>query len=432
MFRTGKIPGRDQAQGIPGDILLFGAGIVLILIAVGIAVLPLFADSPEGGFSSLNAVVSCLLAAAGAGAAIAGALKHTSSSSSSVFRRRDTTALSTGGEAEKASLYGSGHSIGEPAPAGLSEETALLYEEYTRLAKKEGRVERIHADWAQARKPILRFLKELGFSPEKDLHAQLTFIRDAADDYEDACTLFRESEEELRLFDEELRRSGLTAESLQSAGIINEDNRQDQIRESRQSPAALRRRREEIQEELLQCRAQETDVEDRLADLVREREERDAMREELDELCAQQKKDTASYRQIRMASQLLQKAKESLTSRYADPIRTNFCRYWETITGYAANHVYVDANSHITIGEGGKQRDAALFSTGWRDLTGICLRAALADAMYPAERSERPPLILDDPFTNLDDEKIEGAMHFLEETGRHYQILYFTCSITRC
>ncbi|HAL59405.1 MAG TPA: hypothetical protein DCP64_08340, partial [Sarcina sp.] len=278
----------------------------------------------------------------------------------------------------------------------------------------------------------LRFLKELGFSPEKDLHAQLTFIRDAADDYEDACTLFRESEEELRLFDEELRRSGLTAESLQSAGIINEDNRQDQIRESRQSPAALRRRREEIQEELLQCRAQETDVEDRLADLVREREERDAMREELDELCAQQKKDTASYRQIRMASQLLQKAKESLTSRYADPIRTNFCRYWETITGYAANHVYVDANSHITIGEGGKQRDAALFSTGWRDLTGICLRAALADAMYPAERSERPPLILDDPFTNLDDEKIEGAMHFLEETGRHYQILYFTCSITRC
>ena len=52
--------------------------------------------------------------------------------------------------------------------------------------------------------------------------------------------------------------------------------------------------------------------------------------------------------------------------------------------------------------------------------------------MYPTQSRERPPLILDDPFTNLDDGKIEGAMHFLKEAGRHYQILYFTCSITRC
>jgi uncharacterized protein YhaN len=51
--------------------------------------------------------------------------------------------------------------------------------------------------------------------------------------------------------------------------------------------------------------------------------------------------------------------------------------------------------------------------------------------MYPAAERERPPLILDDPFTNLDDEKIGGAMHFLEEMGKSFQILYFTCSRTR-
>ena len=33
---------------------------------------------------------------------------------------------------------------------------------------------------------------------------------------------------------------------------------------------------------------------------------------------------------------------------------------------------------------------------------------------------------------NLDDEKTEGAMLFLREAGKEYQILYFTCSSSRC
>jgi uncharacterized protein YhaN len=102
------------------------------------------------------------------------------------------------------------------------------------------------------------------------------------------------------------------------------------------------------------------------------------------------------------------------------------------ITGYSAAGVYVDANSNVTFEEKGKQRDAESFSTGWRDLAGICLRTALADAMYPPGRGERPPLILDDPFTNLDDKKMKGAMCFLREMGSNYQILYFTCSSARC
>ena len=156
------------------------------------------------------------------------------------------------------------------------------------------------------------------------------------------------------------------------------------------------------------------------------------MLDELKKLRTQQEKDLAGYRQVTMASDLSQKAKESLTARYADPIRISFCNYWEMITGSSAAGIYVDANSNVTIEEKGRQRDSASFSTGWRDLAGICLRTALADAMYPPGGRERPFLVLDDPFTNLDDGKIEGAMCFLRETGRNYQILYFTCSGARC
>ena len=122
----------------------------------------------------------------------------------------------------------------------------------------------------------------------------------------------------------------------------------------------------------------------------------------------------------------------SLIARYADPIRRSFSTYWEMITGYSAALVHVDADARVTVEERGKQRDTTRLSTGWQDLAGICLRMALADAMYPTDKRERPPLILDDPFTNLDDEKMEGAMRFLREAGRKYQILYFTCSSARC
>ena len=423
-----------KAEDISGGTLIAFAGILLILIAVGMTVFLLAAGASENAFSPAAVAAAILLAGAGAGAAVFGALKRTSSLPSSDDHRqeKESVPLSAGEKHEPSSICLPGKGMDPSVDKNRSEEDARAYAEYAYLSDKEQKLEQIHADWAQARKPILRFLKELGFSPEKDLHAQLTSIRDAADDCEDARALLRESDEELRLFDEELRRSGLTLEMLQSAGTKKADKLLEQTGESGQSMAALRRRREEVREELLRCRAQEADAEGRMEDLIREREDREELLEELKVLRAQQCRDQTAYRQITMASDLLQRAKESLTSRYADPIRTSFSRYWEMITGCTAEGVYVDANSNITIEEGGKQRDAASFSTGLRDLAGICLRTALADAMYPTQSRERPPLILDDPFTNLDDGKIEGAMHFLKEAGRHYQILYFTCSITRC
>ena len=156
------------------------------------------------------------------------------------------------------------------------------------------------------------------------------------------------------------------------------------------------------------------------------------MAEEVRELREQQRTDEEDYRHIKTASALLQKARESLIARYADPIRRSFSTYWEMITGYSAALVHVDADARVTVEERGKQRDTARLSTGWQDLAGICLRMALADAMYPTDKRERPPLILDDPFTNLDDEKTAGAMRLLRMASERYQIIYFTCSSSRC
>lgn len=367
---------------------VFAAGILLVLAAV---ILVILAIQTKRADNLLMIGAAIIFAASGAAIAAAAFLKKTPPQDT--FRQENT-----------------------------SEESSRTYAEYLYLEKKELKLEKTHADWAEARKPILRFLKELGFAPSEDLHAQLTAIRNAADDCEDAGALLRESEEELKVLEAELSRKDPNFRSAGDGADL----------QSGRNAAQLRARREKVHEELLHCRSQEADAERRMDELSLERDERDAMLEELKELREQLETDMDMYRHVVTASLLLQRAKESLTSRYADPIRTGFCKYWEMITGNSAAGVYLDANSNVTIEKGGKQRETADLSTGWRDLTGICLRAALADAMYPPERRERPPLILDDPFTNLDDGMMEGAMHFLRETGRNYQILYFTCSSSRC
>jgi uncharacterized protein YhaN len=56
------------------------------------------------------------------------------------------------------------------------------------------------------------------------------------------------------------------------------------------------------------------------------------------------------------------------------------------------------------------------------------MRFALVDALFT---EEQPFLVLDDPFVNLDKEKLERAMTFLKDAAGQYQILYLVCHESR-
>lgn len=55
-------------------------------------------------------------------------------------------------------------------------------------------------------------------------------------------------------------------------------------------------------------------------------------------------------------------------------------------------------------------------------------RLALVDSMF---NQEDVFLVLDDPFVNMDQEKIAIAGKILEEISSKRQILYFTCHTSR-
>lgn len=151
-------------------------------------------------------------------------------------------------------------------------------------------------------------------------------------------------------------------------------------------------------------------------------------REELKETEGRIEELTKKYGYITKTQELLQAAKENLTAKYMEPLIKGFKKYYGMLTGESPDAFFIDANTVITKVEQGKQRSIETLSDGYRDLIGFCTRLSMADAMYP---DTKPMLVLDDPFVNLDDGKMEGAVKLLKEVSKEYQIIYLTCRENR-
>ena len=110
------------------------------------------------------------------------------------------------------------------------------------------------------------------------------------------------------------------------------------------------------------------------------------------------------------------------------PISNGFQKYFGILTEDTDRNWQVDANISLKVKEQGQLRDVRTMSAGYQDLIGICMRFALVDAMYPGEK---PFLILDDPFVNLDDEKLARGRQILIALEKENQVIYFTCHGSR-
>ncbi len=89
--------------------------------------------------------------------------------------------------------------------------------------------------------------------------------------------------------------------------------------------------------------------------------------------------------------------------------------------------VYI--NIDVRYFQEGQLRGFQQLAKGMQDLMSICLRLAFVEAIYQDGTS--PLLILDDPFTNLDARRLEGAKIMIEKISEVNQVLYLIYNESR-
>ena len=130
---------------------------------------------------------------------------------------------------------------------------------------------------------------------------------------------------------------------------------------------------------------------------------------------------------LKLTSKYLQKADENLKIRYKTPIQNAFDKYLNVIlSGKMVADIDIDFN--VLVNEQALTVQPEYFSKGLRNVLEICKRLSLIEVLFVAEK---PFIILDDPFSNLDGDKIDSALETLKELSKEYQIIYFTCHNSR-
>lgn len=132
------------------------------------------------------------------------------------------------------------------------------------------------------------------------------------------------------------------------------------------------------------------------------------------------------YKILNLTAEALKAAKERMDTKYAGDIRKNFSVYAESLS--APEGARIDSGFSINVEKQGAIRQSADFSIGQRDALGLALRFSVLDALF---KNEKPPVILDDPLVNLDEEKLKRAKAFIASVAEKYQVIYFTCDKNR-
>jgi len=189
----------------------------------------------------------------------------------------------------------------------------------------------------------------------------------------------------------------------------------------------------QIIECLQECESQRSLLRDQLDEL---KDKSDELQEKKEEKARLEKREYL----ISKARDLLETAKSSFTSKYSAPVANGFKKYYELVEGAtdgeqttdtkasSSTKYSFDANMNLKILDAGEYKDLRFYSAGNRDKVNLCFRMGLVEAMY---KGEKPFIIMDDPFTNLDEKRLAGGKKVLRQMAEDYQVIYLTCHQSR-
>lgn len=144
----------------------------------------------------------------------------------------------------------------------------------------------------------------------------------------------------------------------------------------------------------------------------------------IDEIAAAEE----NYRLLTLAADYLTEANDALKTRYRAPIEERLNAYLALLDENPNAPLNIDVDLNVTVAEKSGTKVSDYYSRGLKSEFDICKRFALIDVLFAAEK---PFVILDDPFTELDDDKVKSGLALIDKLSENYQILYLVCHDSR-
>ena len=192
------------------------------------------------------------------------------------------------------------------------------------------------------------------------------------------------------------------------------------LEESRRKLEEFRKEEEERREEIRKKRAER---EAKVRDLEFLEEQERLLEQKKEEREALEKR----YNLLQKTKAYLEMAKERFALQYKEPILEAFQKYFQSICTEPLQF-QMSEDLELSFVDRGLSREQGYLSEGLQDLCRFCQKLAIFDAMF---REEKAFLLLDDPFSHLDEKNGARARVLLEELAKSRQIFYFTCSEER-
>ncbi len=234
--------------------------------------------------------------------------------------------------------------------------------------------------------------------------------------------------------DKLLQKENLSVE-LKLAGLDNEiielkvtlQNFEEQLKTQEQTEVVdFERALEEIHNIDKEKSLLEIKINNLKKDLVFQEEKETSLNDNLFALSEKRANSLKTIELLEKTKEYLKLAKDNISAKYLQPMQDAFNQLYLLFKANEKLSLDINLNVNQLTNIGLKERE--YLSQGLQDVLSLCKRLSLLDKIFV---NQKPFIVLDDPFVNLDDNKLEIAKTLLSKYAENYQIIYI-CSHSRC
>ena len=173
--------------------------------------------------------------------------------------------------------------------------------------------------------------------------------------------------------------------------------------------------------QLLQIRHNKENIENLIGRYI---EENDVLENKINQTSSINRENEEKIDLIDRTIGYLTKARENVSSRFVGDINNDFASLLDNFN-IDKDRFVVDSKWNVLENSIVGMKSFEFSSQGYKDIISLCQRLILIRKIF---KGERPFIILDDIFVNLDDKMLKLAKDLIKSISQQYQIVYICCN----